>query len=72
MTDPPIQVWSRYIAIDIHKHYLMIGGRSPPGVLNLQRATSVCGMRPSLSSGLLHIHFFRPQDTVHAQWRLSI
>ena len=26
MTDPPIQVWSRYIAIDIHKHYLMIGG----------------------------------------------
>ena len=26
MTDPPIHVWSRYIAIDIHKHYLMIGG----------------------------------------------
>jgi hypothetical protein len=26
MTDPPIQVWSRSIAIDIHKHYLMIGG----------------------------------------------
>jgi transposase len=26
MTDPPFQVWSRYIAIDIHKHYLMIGG----------------------------------------------
>src|SRR5215204_5761208 len=26
MTDPPIQVWIRYIAIDIHKHYLMIGG----------------------------------------------
>ena len=26
MTDPPIQSWSRYIAIDIHKHYLMIGG----------------------------------------------
>jgi transposase len=26
MTDPPLQVWSRYIAIDIHKHYLMIGG----------------------------------------------
>ena len=26
MTDPPIQVWTRYIAIDIHKHYLMIGG----------------------------------------------
>jgi len=25
MTDPPIQVWTRYIAIDIHKHYLMIG-----------------------------------------------
>jgi transposase len=26
MTDPPLQAWSRYIAIDIHKHYLMIGG----------------------------------------------
>src|SRR4029450_10576281 len=26
MTDPPIQVWTRYIAIDIHKHYLRIGG----------------------------------------------
>jgi len=26
MTDPPLQSWSRYIAIDIHKHYLMIGG----------------------------------------------
>jgi transposase len=26
MTDPPFQVWTRYIAIDIHKHYLMIGG----------------------------------------------
>lgn len=23
MTDPPFQVWTRYIAIDIHKHYLM-------------------------------------------------
>jgi hypothetical protein len=26
MTDPPLQSWSRFIAIDIHKHYLMIGG----------------------------------------------
>jgi len=26
MTDPPLQVWTRSIAIDIHKHYLMIGG----------------------------------------------
>jgi len=26
MTDPPLQVWTRYIAIDIHKHYRMIGG----------------------------------------------
>ena len=26
MSDPPLQVWTRYIAIDIHKHYLMIGG----------------------------------------------
>ena len=26
MTDPPFQSWSRFIAIDIHKHYLMIGG----------------------------------------------
>ena len=26
MTDPPLQAWIRYIAIDIHKHYLMIGG----------------------------------------------
>jgi transposase len=26
MTDPPLQSWTRYIAIDIHKHYLMIGG----------------------------------------------
>jgi transposase len=26
MTDPPLQSWIRYIAIDIHKHYLMIGG----------------------------------------------
>jgi transposase len=26
MTDPPIQPWTRFIAIDIHKHYLMIGG----------------------------------------------
>ena len=26
MTDPPLQAWTRYIAIDIHKHYLMIGG----------------------------------------------
>jgi transposase len=26
MTDPPLQSFSRFIAIDIHKHYLMIGG----------------------------------------------
>jgi transposase len=26
MIDPPLHVWTRYIAIDIHKHYLMIGG----------------------------------------------
>src|SRR6266540_1134647 len=26
MTDPPLQAWTRYIAIDIHKHDLMIGG----------------------------------------------
>jgi hypothetical protein len=26
MTDPPLQVWTRYIAIDIHKHYLMTLG----------------------------------------------
>jgi transposase len=26
MTDRPLQAWARYIAIDIHKHYLMIGG----------------------------------------------
>src|SRR6266496_5803547 len=26
MTDPPLQAWTRYSAIDIHKHYLMIGG----------------------------------------------
>jgi hypothetical protein len=26
MTDPPLQVWTLYIAIDIHKHYLIIGG----------------------------------------------
>src|SRR6266545_3022116 len=26
MTDPSLQTWTRYIAIDIHKHYLMIGG----------------------------------------------
>src|SRR5262245_43891307 len=26
MSDPPLQSWSRYIAIDIHNHYLMIGG----------------------------------------------
>jgi transposase len=26
MTEPALQVWMRYIAIDIHKHYLMIGG----------------------------------------------
>src|SRR5262245_35174581 len=26
MTDPALQLWTRYIAIDIHKHYLMIGG----------------------------------------------
>ncbi len=26
MTDPSLQAWTRYIAIDIHKHYLMIGG----------------------------------------------
>ena len=26
MTDPPLQSFSRYIAIDIHKHYLMLGG----------------------------------------------
>jgi transposase len=26
MTDPPLQSWTRFIAIDIHKHYLMIGG----------------------------------------------
>ena len=26
MTDPPLQSWSRFIAIDIHKHSLMIGG----------------------------------------------
>jgi len=25
MTDPPLQSWLRFIAIDIHKHYLMIG-----------------------------------------------
>jgi transposase len=26
MNDPPLQAWTRYSAIDIHKHYLMIGG----------------------------------------------
>jgi len=26
MTDLPLQAWTRYIAIDIHKHDLMIGG----------------------------------------------
>src|SRR5262245_38325006 len=26
MTGPPLQSWSRFIAIDIHKQYLMIGG----------------------------------------------
>ena len=26
MNDPSLQAWTRYIAIDIHKHYLMIGG----------------------------------------------
>jgi transposase len=26
MTDPPVQDFTRFIAIDIHKHYLMIGG----------------------------------------------
>jgi transposase len=26
MTDPPLQGFTRFIAIDIHKHYLMIGG----------------------------------------------
>ena len=26
MTEGPLQSWSRFIAIDIHKHYLMIGG----------------------------------------------
>src|SRR5437773_12180121 len=26
MTAPPLQSWSRFIAIDIHKHSLMIGG----------------------------------------------
>jgi transposase len=26
MTDPPVQGFTRFIAIDIHKHYLMIGG----------------------------------------------
>ena len=26
MTDPPLQSWLRFIAIDIHKHSLMIGG----------------------------------------------
>jgi len=30
MTDPPLQSWSRFIAIDIHKHYLMIGGIDAP------------------------------------------
>ena len=25
MTDPPLQSYLRFIAIDIHKHYLMIG-----------------------------------------------
>jgi transposase len=25
MTDPPLQAWTRYIAIDIHKQYRMIG-----------------------------------------------
>jgi transposase len=36
MTDPPLQVWSRYIAIDIHKHYLMIGGIDAEGRIVLQ------------------------------------
>ena len=26
MTDPSLEVWIRFIAIDIHKHYLVIGG----------------------------------------------
>lgn len=29
MTDPPVQGFTRFIAIDIHKHYLMIGGIDP-------------------------------------------
>src|SRR5689334_13037641 len=26
MTGPPLQLWTRYIAINIHKRYLIIGG----------------------------------------------
>jgi transposase len=44
MTDPPLHSWSRFIAIDIHKHYLMIGGIDahkrivlPPRRVELQR-----------------------------------
>ena len=36
MTDAPLQSWFRYIAIDIHKHYLMIGGIDAPKRIILQ------------------------------------
>jgi transposase len=36
MTDPPVQGFTRFIAIDIHKHYLRIGGIDAPQQIVLQ------------------------------------
>jgi hypothetical protein len=44
LSDPMACIWTRYIAIDLHKHYLMIGGIDgsqrvvlPPRKLDLER-----------------------------------
>jgi hypothetical protein len=44
LSDPMASIWKRYIAIDLHKHYLMVGGIDasqrvvlPPRKLDLDR-----------------------------------
>jgi hypothetical protein len=51
MTDPLLQAWSRYIAIDIHKHYLRLGASMPTSASCSRLVGSSChagrsGRRP--------------------------
>src|SRR5437870_606362 len=59
MTDPPLQVWTRYIAIDIHKYYLIIGGSDAHKRIVLQPRKVELQRWPAWAQANLH-----PTDAV--------